>query len=554
MKKYIDGKSLLVLAGIFTIMLLLNHLMPLHRDDYDYSLIWLTTEPINSLADVINSCYRHYLYHGGRMVTVFGLVTSLYLGKTFFDIVNALIFTAAIALMYFHAERRLTLKNPLALAALALLTWLSLPHFAEVAIWKSGSTVYLWSAFLALIFLLPYNLYNKNPQKITKLAALPMFLLGILAGWSVENLAVTVVFIASLISLYQRVRRHNMPLWMPAGAFGATIGLIGIVAAPGNFVRYDEQGGDRSLLLTILDHIGKQFAAGGEMLLYILPVILLLITALRLYRLRLLSKTNLKIAPIVQKQSTYGAYVSIILIALLMLSYFNGGFIAQFILDGIYFGLLTPLGLTDAKTTAHLYNLKKGFEEMFIYWGIIIILYLRLKKTLGLTADTISLANTIPMRDVLKSFPKARYAAWLIIIAVFNHLVMLAAPTFPARSTFSSVVMILIAVTAVAGDKIILKPLLKAKKLLLRGGAVLAAFTIIASIIITYQMNLENAARLEIIETAVKNNEPIAYMPPILNKNRMLRHVYFEDFDNSVTKNGVCHYYGLEDIIVTDKN
>ena len=551
MKKYIDGKSLLVMLGIFIIMLLLNHLMPLHRDDYDYSLIWLTTEPINSLADVISSCYRHYLYHGGRMVTVFGLVMSLYLGKAFFDIINALIFTVSIALMYFHAERKLTLKNPLALAALALLTWLSLPHFAEVAIWKSGSTVYLWSAFLALVFLLPYNLYNKNPQKITNFAAVPMFLLGILAGWSVENLAVTVVAIASLMSVYQRVRQHNMPLWMPVGAVGAFIGLVGIVAAPGNFVRYDEQGGDRSLILTILDHIGKQFAAGGEMLLYILPVVLLLITALRLYRLRLLSKTNLKIAPIIHQQAAYKTYASIILIGILIASYFNGGFIAQLILDGIYFGLLTPLGLTDEKTVAHLYNLKKGFEETFIYWGIIIVLYLRLKKTLGLTADTVSLASTIPMRNVLKSFPKARYAAWLIIIAIFNHLVMLAAPTFPARSTFSSVVMILIAVTAVTGDKIILKPLLKAKKILLNGGAVLAAFTIIASIIITYQMNEENATRLEIIETAAKNNEPVAYMPPIVNKNRMLRHVYFEDFDNSVTKNGVCHYYGLEDIVVT---
>ena len=63
------GRNLLVLAGIFLLMLVLNHLMPLHRDDYDYSLIWMTTEHITSAQDTVYSAYRHYLLHGGRMFT-----------------------------------------------------------------------------------------------------------------------------------------------------------------------------------------------------------------------------------------------------------------------------------------------------------------------------------------------------------------------------------------------------------------------------------------------------------------------------------------------------
>ena len=47
--------NLLVLAVIFLVMFVLNELMPLHRDDYDYSLIWLTTEHIASFQDVITS-------------------------------------------------------------------------------------------------------------------------------------------------------------------------------------------------------------------------------------------------------------------------------------------------------------------------------------------------------------------------------------------------------------------------------------------------------------------------------------------------------------------
>ena len=86
------GRNLLVLAGIFLLMLVLNHLMPLHRDDYDYSLIWMTTEHITSAQDTVYSAYRHYLLHGGRMFTVLCLNFFLWLGKFAFDIANALMF------------------------------------------------------------------------------------------------------------------------------------------------------------------------------------------------------------------------------------------------------------------------------------------------------------------------------------------------------------------------------------------------------------------------------------------------------------------------------
>ena len=39
-------------------------------------------------------------------------------------------------------------------------------------------------------------------------------------------------------------------------------------------------------------------------------------------------------------------------------------------------------------------------------------------------------------------------------------------------------------------------------------------------------------------------------MEPIKMKNRALRHVFFVDFDNGVTKEGLCKYYGIEDIKV----
>ena len=33
-------------------------------------------------------------------------------------------------------------------------------------------------------------------------------------------------------------------------------------------------------------------------------------------------------------------------------------------------------------------------------------------------------------------------------------------------------------------------------------------------------------------------------------QNRALRHVFFADFDNGVTKHGLCIFYGIKDIHV----
>ena len=166
---------------IFAVMFELNNLMPLHRDDYDYSMIWKTGEHINSVSDVFDSTWRHYFSHGGRFFTVFCLNLFLWLGKIPFDFANAAMFTALVVLIYFHARRDFKIEKDFGIfAAAGLMAWLCFPHFGEVAIWKSGSTVYLWSAVPVAIFLLPYNFNLADAKKFTdKKIFLPvMFVLG----------------------------------------------------------------------------------------------------------------------------------------------------------------------------------------------------------------------------------------------------------------------------------------------------------------------------------------------------------------------------------------
>ncbi|EHG21114.1 hypothetical protein HMPREF9334_01046 [Selenomonas infelix ATCC 43532] len=538
----------LITSAVFLFMLALNHFMPIHRDDYDYAMVWKTGAHLASLSDVAASGVQHYLLHGGRTVTVFCLQLFLWLGKTAFDIANALMFLALVVLVTMHARRALTFWHaPGLFAAAALLLWLALPHFGEVAIWKSGSTVYLWSAVPAFLFLLPYNLTLKNPATGTSgrrtWAILPMFLLGILGGWSIENLAVTVVAVAFGASLYVWRRYGTLPVWMIAGVLGALLGLIGLVAAPGNYVRYDAQGADKD----ILAHIGNQFAGQVEMVLYCLPVLLLILTAWRLYR-RI--EARMDVPPAGRTGAGTAALAAVL--ALLVLSYFTGGWIAGTIRDVTIGGVLTPLGQTKPKTIHLFTNLMNGFEEMAIYWFAVLLFYARIKRQLGLTAAAVrSAAECVPMSAVLRRHPAARYAAFLMGLAVCNNLVMLAAPTFPGRATFSSSAMLVAAALALLGDSAIMTALgVSARRTLCAAALLLFAYTGTAALLITHEMGAADAARIAQIEEARARGEIIVHFPPIERTNRALRHVYYEDWDNNVTKEGAMEYFGLTDVVV----
>lgn len=521
-----------VIILIFAIIFELNRLMPLHRDDYDYSMIWGTSEHIKSPADIFESMRQHYFLHGGRMVTVFCLDLFLWLGKFPFDVANALIFTALIVLIYIHARRELKIDEAGILAVVGLLAWLSLPHFGEVAVWKSGSTVYLWSAVIVAIFLLPYNLALARTKTFDNKIFLPvMFLLGILAGCSVENLAVTVTIFSGAIIFYCS-REKILSSWMLSGFFGNILGLVIIIAAPGNYVRYDDQSNGKG----ILSHIGNQIAGNAEMILYLLPVILILICAFGI----------LRGGKEVMKSKT--AFLPIFaVISVFVISYFNDSFITRMVHD-FFVEVIFPLKPPSEKFIERFDNFMAKSEEFIIYLLIIFSIYRALINSF--VAD-----KKIRLQQILKTFPQVRYAAFLFALAIFNNFVMIAAPTFPARATFSSVVMILIGTVAIIRIPIVQEKFStwRAGFILKCGAFFLGGFTIISALIVTNDLNLYNEVRINKIKQASATGRQVIKFDSIPLKNRALRHVFFVDFDNGVTKSGLCKYYGLRDIEIKNR-
>lgn len=536
-----------VIIFIFAVMFSLNYLMPLHRDDYDYSMIWKTGEHINSFDDVFDSTWRHYFLHGGRFFSVFCLNLFLWLGKIPFDIANAAMFVALVILIYFHARRKLKLDNEFGiLAATGILAWLSFPHFGEVAIWKSGSTVYLWSAVPAATFLLPYNLELAGTWKLWqgKIFAFVMFFLGMVAGCSVENLGVTVTILTAAISVYC-YKKNSVKLWMPAGALGSLIGLIILIAAPGNFVRYDVQSEGKGFLA----HIGNQFAGNGEMLLYILPVILILICAFSLLKISAAKKRKITFA-VTEFIFPRSSIIFLVVAIIFSISYFNDSFITSAIKNFFMNNIFSNFEVST-KFLERFDNFMMKSEEMIIYLLIIFAIYLPLRNSLGLVGTAPKkFSLNINFSDVMNLFPQIRYSLFLFALAIFNNFVMIAAPTFPSRATFSSVVMILIGTVAILRLPIVGKKLSEGSPgfILKCGALLLGSFTIISALTITYELRQENDLRIAEIEKAAQEGREVVKFPPIELKNRALRHVFFVDFDNGVTKDGLCEFYGIKNI------
>ena len=538
-----------VTVFIFAVMFELNNLMPLHRDDYDYSMIWKTGEHINSVSDVLESTWRHYFSHGGRLFTVFCLNLFLWLGKFPFDVANALMFTALVLLIYFHARREFKIGKDFAvLAATGLMAWLSFPHFGEVAIWKSGSTVYLWSAVPVAIFLLPYNFYLADRKRfVDKKIFLPvMFLLGIVSGCSVENLGVTATILTAAISYYC-YKKNILQTWMPAGSLGSLIGVIILLAAPGNFVRYDDQSVGKG----ILAHIGNQIAGNSEMLLYILPVILILICAFRVLKISVAKKRGIIFAP--QKFILPKSCGIILFVAgIFSISYFNDSFITKHLRDFFVEDIFSNFNIST-KFLERFDNFMMKSEEMIIYWLIIFAIYFLLRNSLGFFGKGWkNFSEKISVNEVIKNFPQVKFSLFLFALGIFNNFVMIGAPTFPARATFSSVVMFLIGAVAILQIKTVREKLSadNAGKILKCGAAMLTIFTVLAALVITSALRAENDLRIAEIEKAAAEGRDTLTFAPIEIQNRALRHVFFVDFDNGVTTDGLCEFYKIKKVNV----
>lgn len=330
---------------------------------------------------------------------------------------------------------------------------------------------------------------------------------------------------------------------MLAGAAGALLGSIVSIAAPGNFVRITETDA-RPILFQVLN----QIPATLMMALYMIPVFLILVLAARLLFLE--SARRRQAAVPAAAQGAKKPYVLVLFVLLCVVSFFTGNWLGGAIERAIIFVILSPIGLTDDKTISHLDNTMAGFEEYSIYIFAVILLYRYAVARLGLTKHRIrTLRGSVTWRMVYEDFPEVRYALFLAALSVFNNLVVMGAPTFPGRALFSSAVLLLIGAVAILRIPCVKAALLESREArsLLSGLVFLAAFFVIATLSVLHAIWQEDAKRVAYIHAQSKLGVMDVHVPPteIPLRRRILRHVYYDDYDTGQTRGFISYYFGI---------
>ena len=84
--------------------------------------------------------------------------------------------------------------------------------------------------------------------------------------------------------------------------------------------------------------------------------------------------------------------------------------------------------------------------------------------------------------------------------------------------------------------------------------AVLVLLPMMAATLNQYvTIHREDGARMAYVREMAAQGATELEVAPISIKNRVLRHVYFEDLNNSVSRDLLCNYYGLKTIKLKEK-
>ena len=126
-----------------------------------------------------------------------------------------------------------------------------------------------------LAFLLCYLKYEEKNLPGIVIWILP---LGLIAGWSNENMGPAVWLLSLLVILLRHREHKKAPVWMYLGNISCLAGTILMIAAPGNFVRSGETGEEAYSLLWRM--YLRCYAEAKGIMEYLFPALLLTVFAL----------------------------------------------------------------------------------------------------------------------------------------------------------------------------------------------------------------------------------------------------------------------------------
>ena len=211
--------------------------------------------------------------------------------KAIFNIVNSIIYTCLVYLIYLHGKlnrREKNSRNSYLILLIHLILWFIIPVFGQSFIWLIGSCNYLWTTVIVVYFLL---LFRKNEKENKWYKIIIMFLIGILAGWTNENTSagLIVILFSTLIIDKITTKKWNLTKTKVAGIVGSLIGFVLMICAPGNYVRNAAFKDDTFI---IIKFIKRAIDITGNAEIYILPLIIaiIILISLKIYHKKKIEK------------------------------------------------------------------------------------------------------------------------------------------------------------------------------------------------------------------------------------------------------------------------
>ncbi len=284
--KKILGILTIILLGISILVMYLTHRrVPFMMDDLWYSTMLSEDTPIRTLWDIVKSQIWHYKNWGGRSMTHGILQLTLLTGEQVADILN-IIFTLLLAGSICLVARQRHLGA--FFGATAMVLGLN-ANWKMSMFWQAGAANYLYITVFILLFVFCYLREVGEDTTVSPLPGIVFWILplGILAGWSNENMGPAVWLLSVAVILTTAKKKSRIPCWMLVGSVSALLGSIMVIVAPGNFVR-SSQAPDREYGF-LWRLFMRCYAEGKATMEYLFPTLLVLAAVL------LVGKCTLKI-------------------------------------------------------------------------------------------------------------------------------------------------------------------------------------------------------------------------------------------------------------------
>lgn len=261
---------------IFVGMFILNKHTTLLVDDYYYAFNRVNGERIFDLYGIFQSEYNHYFHWGGRVIVHSVVQFFMMYDKTVFNIFNAAAYLLMVLTIYIHAVGKLKCY-PFLLVIINLSLFLWMPAFGQTFLWLTGACNYLWGPLFVFLFLLPYRfqLDRESPIFKSKIWYPLLFTGGIIAGWTNENLGVTLVCIIGVCIYFYKKNYNRIYSWCIWGWMGSLFGAVLLISAPGNFARLSTMDSEINIVGNFIT-ITRLFFKDSFLLIPITAIILML--------------------------------------------------------------------------------------------------------------------------------------------------------------------------------------------------------------------------------------------------------------------------------------